>query len=177
MEQVLLYSDRLVIRSITEQDWPEFQNLYQDADVVRYIRAVETDAEIRARFDSRLVPWVFEDGQWLTLVIETLSGEFVGLTGFCCVDGFSRRAEVGYMIKPSMQKQGYGAESLQAVIDWGCLRYQVHKYIGYCAVDNLGSAKTMQKCGFRQEGLLRSNYRIADTWVDEYLMGLLADER
>ncbi|MCL1036643.1 GNAT family N-acetyltransferase [Shewanella submarina] len=177
MDQVLLYSDRLIIRTLEERDWPEFRALHQDAEVSRFIREVESDSEIKARFDDRLASWSFESERWLTLVIETLDGEFVGLTGFCCVDAFSRRAEVGYIIKPSMQKQGYGTESLQAVIDWGCLQHQVHKYIGHCAVANIGSIRTMQKCGFQQEGLLRRNYRIGDTWVDEYLMGLLADER
>lgn len=43
--------------SLNEQDWPLFLHLYQDPEVQRYIADPMDLAEIRARFESRLMPW------------------------------------------------------------------------------------------------------------------------
>ncbi|MGI2260105.1 GNAT family N-acetyltransferase [Shewanella sp. GXUN23E] len=177
MEASILYTDRLIIRPIEPRDWPAFRELHLDAEVNRFVREVQSEAEIIAKFQGRLQPWYYASGDWLTLVVETLDGEFVGFTGFYCQDAFSKRVEVGYMMSPLQQGKGYASESLRAVVDWACLRFEVHKFVGCCATQNQASVKVMQKCGFTQEGLMRSHYRIGDIWVDEYVMGLVASER
>lgn len=57
------------------------------------------------------------------------------------------------------------------------MSFNIHKFIGHCANDNLASAKVMEKCGFELEGILRHNFRIGDLWVDDRAYGLLSDER
>ncbi|MCF1427194.1 MAG: GNAT family N-acetyltransferase [Shewanella sp.] len=81
------------------------------------------------------------------------------------------------MVMPAQQGKSDASESFKAMVDWTCLRYDMHKFVGSCAIQNLASMKLMQKCGFSQEGLMRSHYCIGDSWVDEYVMGLVASER
>ncbi|CAM3903003.1 GNAT family N-acetyltransferase [Shewanella aquimarina] len=173
-----LYTDSLKIRSLTPEDWPHFLSVHQDEQQNRYVRAPQSEGVIRERFDQRLTPWHYESGAWLTLVIETIDGgEFIGFTGFYCVDASLRQVEMGYMLSRSGQGRGYATESLKAVIDWACLQFKVHKFIALCTDNNLASARVLEKCGFVLEGTLRQNFRLNQTWVDDRYYGLLASER
>lgn len=169
-----LFTDRLKIRSIKHSDWNNFRDLMQNKEALKFIAEVSPESEIKQKFESRLLPWSFESGDWLTLVIEEVhSGDFIGLTGFHCDDDLLRRAEVGYMISPNAAGEGYATESLRAVIDWGIHQLAIHKFMGICSTDNIASAKVMQNCGFINEGCLRQNYKIGSDWVDEFTFGLL----
>jgi RimJ/RimL family protein N-acetyltransferase len=175
---IALYSERLRLRSLTPLDWTHFLAINQDTEINAFVRKVDPIEVIRTKFEQRLLPWVFESGDWLTLVIEELSSdEFVGFCGFHCADVTLKRAEVGYLLSSKHQGQGYATEALQCVIDWGALAFDIHKYIGFCDVRNVGSAKVMTKCGFKQEGLLRENSKIGELWSDDFMFGLLAKDR
>ncbi|OBT11912.1 GCN5 family acetyltransferase [Shewanella sp. UCD-FRSSP16_17] len=174
---IALYTDRLVIRTIQQNDWSNVLAINSDQTVLTHIRPVTSTADIESTFKQRLEPWSYDSGDWLTLIIETIQDKtFVGLTGFYKESDAMNRAEVGYLISPNQQGLGYGTESLKAVIDWGIHEFNIQKFIGYCAVDNIGSAQVMRKCGFIQEGLLRQNHKIGDRQIDEYLFGLLQSD-
>lgn len=172
-----LFTDRLKIRSMNQSDWINFKHLQQNKETMKFIAEVSTESELKDKFESRLLPWSFESGDWLTLVIEEVHhGSFIGLTGFHCDDDLLRRAEVGYMISPNSAGEGYATESLRAVVDWGIHQLAIHKFIGICSTDNIASARVMQNCGFVNEGLLRKNYKIGTNWIDEFTFGLLRDD-
>ena len=173
-----LYSERLVLRNLHQDDWANFLRLHQDPVVNLYIRAVEAEQDILAMFESRKSPWLFESKEWLSLVIEhNDTHEFVGLIGFYCDDVELKRAEVGYLITPEKQGFGFASESLKALTDWGTLQFGISKFIGICAKDNIASSKVLEKVGFIREGLLRQHTRIGATWFDDYYFGLLTADR
>ncbi|MCE9684954.1 GNAT family N-acetyltransferase [Shewanella sp. AS16] len=173
-----LYSDRLRLRCLRDEDWPAFLYVHQDPDINRYVRQPDTGANIRSKFEQRSQPWVYGAGEWLTLVIEEIdSQQTIGFTGLYCQDFALAHAEVGYLLLPQAYGKGYATESLRAVIDWACLSFDVHKFIGHCAQDNKASARVLEKCGFQLEGILRHNFKIGDVWIDDCAYGLLAEER
>lgn len=173
-----LYTDRLKLRSLDLSDWADFLAVHMSEEVNRYVRAPESESEIKAKFELRCQPWFFESGEWLTLVIEELdTGNFVGFTGLHSEELESKRAEIGYLLAVNAQGKGYATESLRAVVDWACISFDLHKFVGQCAKDNSGSAKVMEKCGFKLEGVLRQHIKINGVWHDDLVYGLLADER
>lgn len=173
-----LYTDRLKIRSLQREDWQVYLSIHQDPSVNQFVRRPDSVEVIADKFASRLTPWVFESGDWLTLTIEELTtGQIVGFTGLYASNVTLAHAEVGYMLSPVSHGKGYATESLNAVIDWGCLQYQIHKFVGVCVKDNRASARVLEKCAFQLEGILRHNYKLDDLWVDDCYYGLLASER
>lgn len=176
--QVELYTERLKLRPLTDADWPYFLALNLDPDINQYVREPESEAQILEKFNQRRQTWFYASGDWLTLVIEELGSEaFVGLTGLHCDEYSVNRAEVGYLLAHSGQGKGYATESLGAVIDWASLQFGVHKFVGHCAKDNLGSRRVLEKCGFVLEGILRQHVKVGDTWIDDCSYGLLSAER
>ncbi|MCW3171066.1 GNAT family N-acetyltransferase [Shewanella subflava] len=172
---IALYSDRLIVRSLQQQDWLNFLMMHQDIEVNKYIRELAEENAIRLTFEERLASWSLESGQWLTLVVETLDKQFVGLTGFYCQDCHSKRVEVGYLIAPNMQGYGYATESLQAVIDWGRLQFNIHKYVAVCERGNFASQKVLTKLGFNLEAEFLQHTYLNGKWVDDFQFGLVLD--
>jgi RimJ/RimL family protein N-acetyltransferase len=174
MYMIDFLSKRLSFRSLAEIDWPLFLAMQQDESINQFIRPIEGLDEIEQKFHQRVQPWFFESGDWLTLVIEEVqTKEFVGFIGFYCADSELLRAEVGYILSPPHQGKGYASEALLALINLGKFIFKIHKFTATCDARNLASAQVLTKCGFEQEGLLRSNHRNGDTWVDDKLFGLL----
>jgi RimJ/RimL family protein N-acetyltransferase len=51
--------------------------------------------------------------------------------------------------------QGYMTEALKGIVDWGLKRKDIYCVWAVCDVDNLASARVMEKAGMQREGILR----------------------
>lgn len=67
---IALYTDRLVIRTIQQNDWSNVLAINSDQTVLTHIRPVTSTADIESTFKQRLKPWSYDSGEWLTLIIE-----------------------------------------------------------------------------------------------------------
>ena len=174
---ISLRTPRLVLDSLKEQDWPLFLRLYQDPAVQRYMADPMDIAEIRARFESRLIPWDKTSSHWLCLVVrERASEQSMGLTGFLAEWSPLQQAEVGYAMLPSCQGKGFAKESLLAVLAFGFQQCQFHKMKATVTVGNHASRGLLERCGFQLEGTLRDNYQLGGQWCDDWVLGMLACE-
>jgi RimJ/RimL family protein N-acetyltransferase len=68
-----------------------------------------------------------------------------------------RTWELGYIMNPRYQDQGYGSEAAEALVDYGFEQLSMHRIVAYCNPDNVDSWKLLERIGFRREGLLRKN--------------------
>jgi len=173
-----LYTDRLKVRSMNRDDWSDFLSIHQDPMINQFVRRPDDIDTLKEKFEHRLSPWSYSSGDWLSLVIEELeTGHFIGFTGLYCKNLEFGHAEVGYMLATEGQGKGYATESLKAVIDWGSLSFNIHKFIALCAKDNIASTKVLERNGFQLEGILRDNYKVGQTWIDDCSYGLLTEDR
>lgn len=77
-----LYTDRLKIRSLQRADWQVFLSIHQDLELNQFVRRPDSIQAISDKFEARLLPWLFDSGDWLTLTIEEIdTGNIIGFTG------------------------------------------------------------------------------------------------
>ena len=72
--------------------------------------------------------------------------------------GFHKRRqqiEFGYVIARPCWGQGYMTEALSTVVDWSLNQPEIWRASAFCDIDNLGSARVMEKAGMTFEGILR----------------------
>lgn len=168
---------RLKLRYLVKQDWSFFFDLHSSVEVNRYVRTPETAEQIANKFNRCCLPWQFESGEWLALLIEEIdSGLPVGITGLRAISDELAQAEVGYLLSPLMQGKGYATESLRFVLDYCFKILKLHKVTALTDINNLASANVLIKTGFIKEGLLRDNNQIDQQWHDDYFWGLLEHE-
>ncbi len=92
-----------------------------------------------------------------------------------------RTYEIGWVLHPAYQRQGYATEAAAALLRYGFERLQLHRIIATCQPENVASYGVMEKIGMRREGhfqqcIHRGNAQGVDQWWDEYFYALLAHE-
>lgn len=173
-----LYTDRLRLRSVVSSDWDNFLYTHSSEELNKYVRKPQSESVIRQKFERIITPNNLEEDDTLLLLIEDVHQHlFVGFISLHNISEALGQLEVGYMLHTEAHGQGYASEALNALVDWVCLAHKPHKLIAHCANHNIASTKVLDKCGFIQEGLLRQNWKVGDTWLDERLYGLLVAER
>lgn len=110
------------------------------------------------------------------MIREKASGQALGITGFRPEWLPCQQAEVGFGSVPEGQGKGYGKESLLAVLDFAFNACGFHKMNATVTEGNIASRRLLENCGFRLEGTLRDNYRLAGQWCNDWQLGLLAAE-
>jgi len=63
--------------------------------------------------------------------------------------------ELGYVLARQHWGRGFMTEALKELIAWALKQKDIYRVWAVCDVDNLASARVMEKSGMRREGVLR----------------------
>lgn len=151
-----------------------FEEYARDADVPKYMvwrphREVgETVAFLQrceaAWADGSAFPWTL----W-----RKDSGAFVGMLE-ARVRGSS--VDVGYALAKRWWRQGLMSEALGAFIQWALGQPEIHRVWAICDVENLASARVLERVGMQREGVLRRwivHPNISDTPRDAFCYAIV----
>jgi len=114
--------------------------------------APHTDPRETAAFvDQATLDWA--SGVKYRFAVTEEGGETSELVGF----GMLRieehcRAEIGFVVFPAHRGRGVAARIAGALSDWALAQPAVWRVFGICDVDNVPSARAMERAGFAREG-------------------------
>ncbi len=172
-----LHSARLVLSPIRRDDAAALFALQSNPDVMRWWNhpAWTRQAEAREQIDDDLAAHAI--GTQLKLAVrESLEGPLLGICVVFAVDRTAARAEIGYLLAPDRQGQGYMHEALQQVLAYLFGTLHLHRVEAEIDPRNAPSAHVLERLGFRREGVLRQRWRIQGELADSAVYGLLADD-
>ncbi len=86
------------------------------------------------------------------------------------------QGEIGFVVHPDHQGNGYGLEAATVMLRMGFERLGFHRIAGQCDPRNAASAGLMERLGMRREAELRENELIKGEWVGTLVYGMLASE-
>ena len=127
-----------------------------DPEVTRYLswpthRSVD---DTRAFLEYAEAGW--EDGSSLAYLVERLSdGVLLGSTGL--VIESPSCFSTGYVFARDSWGNGYASESLAAMLELAFVQPSVARVYALCDAEHRASARVMEKCGMRPEGLRRAH--------------------
>ncbi|KVO06381.1 GCN5 family acetyltransferase [Burkholderia ubonensis] len=105
----------------------------------------------------------------LAIVDDNAGGALVGTIGLHTVSDVNRSAEIAYDLAPSHWGRGIASAACSAVTEWAFAEYGFVRIQGVVLATNARSARVLQKCGFRYEGLLRA-YRMVRGTPGDFAM-------
>jgi ribosomal-protein-alanine N-acetyltransferase len=114
---------------------------------------------------SELAPYVwapeaFTESSLLRLAVALRStGELVGTAGFHTVSPQNRSAELAFDLSPKVWGKGIATYVCQLLVAWAHASVGLLRVQATVLESNARSAAVLERCGFLQEGLLRS-YRL-----------------
>ena len=174
---ISLRTERLLLRPLRETDAPGLFSIYSDPRVTRYLsRPAWTDiGQAQQKIAQHLV--ALQVGEYLRLGIEVQpGGELVGDCTLFHLDAQCRRAEIGYTLGFDAWGRGFMHEALQALVNFGFGEMKLNRIEADIDPRNLASAGSLERLGFRFEGLLRERWIVDDEVSDSGLYGLLCSD-
>jgi ribosomal-protein-serine acetyltransferase len=111
----------------------------------------------------------FQAGIWL-------DDELIGCIGFHRINWMDRNTEIGYWLAQNMTGKGIMTKSCTALLDYAFNVWRLHRVVIRCAVGNDKSRAIPQRLGFTQEGILRDEIYVNNTWLDHVVYSILSDE-
>ena len=108
-------------------------------------------------------------------VVDLSDGQLAGVSILWGIDTHNRLAHLGISIRPSFRGRGLGADVVRVLCDYGFRIRGLHRLQIETLADNLAMIKAATANGFTLEGTLRKSAWVDGAFVDEVVLGRLAD--
>jgi len=176
-QNLVMQSEGLGLRLVQESDRVKFYFIEQDVKTNQYIKTIKSEKEIEESFIKFKTRWTQNDIEWHGLaIVDATSDEFQGMSFYRYRDKASLIVELGWKLHPTAEGKGVATAGARMLMKYITETYPVHKYVAHCDADNLASERIMQKIGMQKEASFKSNFKIGETWRDEFAYGLVLDE-
>ena len=162
---------RLRLEPWDDSHFERFARFMRDPAVIRYIRAEPLDRESALeQHEHSLEEWeIYGFGK--RAIIEADTDRWLGFVELSLVGpGKGSRdddVEIGYFVRPDRWRQGIATEAALATRDEAFDRCGIQELIGRCRVENVASARVLEKVGFERlrlfeldDGIVVEIYRL-----------------
>lgn len=153
MPKFQLETDRLIIRSFEEEDFPEFSLMCADPAVMEFFPSTLNEEESKKLYD-RICTHYETYGYSLYSVVRKDTGEWIGFTGLLNVPfecHFAPAVEIGWRLKSSCWGKGFATEAAEKVLDYAFSELQLDEVVSFTATINLRSIKVMERIGLTKD--------------------------
>lgn len=154
----ILETDRLVLRELTQADFPALCKIMRDEETMYAYEGAFTDEEVQGWLDRQLARYErYGFGLWAVVLKET--HEMIGQCGLTMQpwkDG--EVLEIGYLFRRDCWHRGYAAEAAQA-----CKRYAFEKLGAKEVCSIIRDTNTAS-----QNVALRNGMKARDTWTKHF---------
>jgi len=152
-----IFTERLLLRKLTEDDVDSIFLLDSNPDVMKYVGVPPvTSKEESAKMVENIINQYKNNGTGRLAVIEKESNRFIGWSGIKLlteeVNGFKNVHELGYRFLPEFWGKGYATESALASLDLGFNQLNAYKIYAYADIENESSNHVLTKLGFENKG-------------------------
>ena len=174
---LFLQTPRLHLRPLRAADAESLFGIYSDAEFMRYWSAPPWSSLSQARDLIERDLKELALGEHLRLgIFLNETNLLVGTSSLFNFNEPSRRAELGYGIARTHWRRGYMSEGVGAVINFAFEDLGLNRLEADIDPRNIASAASLEKLGFKREGLLRERWIVGSEVSDSALYGLLARE-
>ncbi|MEW9520156.1 GNAT family N-acetyltransferase [Streptomyces tubercidicus] len=108
--------------------------------------------------------------------VELDSGTLIGAAELWSIDNHNRSAHIGLGLLPSSRGKGYGTDAVAVLCHYGFVVRGLQRLQIETLSDNAAMLRSAERNGFVREGVLRSSAWVMGEFLDEVLLGLLAQE-
>jgi ribosomal-protein-alanine N-acetyltransferase len=173
----VLVTPRLRLRQFRVEDVEAMHECLANPEAMRFwntpvhTKRIETERAVLRFIDCTPSYYRF----WA--VADAVTDRWLGLVNYHDGHIRNKRVAIGYIVDPARQRQGIATEAVSAMLEFCFGELGLHRVQAFIHPENAASRALAEKLGFRCEGLLRDNLRVADDWRDDMLYALLATER
>lgn len=164
---------RLWLRGLTLSDAEDIFEYASDPEVTKYTLWYHHNS---LGDTKTFVSWLIHDNFACWGIVHKGMDKVIGTAFLHSFSFTNRRAEIAFNIARKYWGQGYATEVAQALILFGFEYWCLNRIQGSCMVENIASARVMEKVGMTFEGILRKHTYAKGQYHDMKLFSILRDE-
>jgi RimJ/RimL family protein N-acetyltransferase len=151
-----LYSARLKLRLLEATDALPMYELLQEAQISQNVLNIPHPypMEKAESFIASAQEANIEGVQYSWAILTQEAETFVGVISLV-INWQHWRGALGYWVGKPYWSLGYMSEAVQRAIAFGFQDLELNRIHAECFVENIGSARVMEKAGMRRDGTLR----------------------
>lgn len=158
MKDIIIETDRLILRKISENDYKEIANILQDIEVMYAWEKSFSDEEVRNWINENLKRYDNE-GYSYFLALNKNDNKVVGVMGplieYINDDSF---IGVAYILNKNSWGYGYATEGVRACVNYAFSKLNANKVIAQIRPSNINSCNVA----------IRLNMKIQDSYIKIY---------
>lgn len=176
---IKLQTDRLLLKPVSLSDLAKIHELHSLPETDRFnTLGIPENLE---QTEKIIVDWADKNNNGqnknFTFKVEFFESKvFIGLISLNLGRHNFKSAEVWYKFHPDYWNKGYATESLNEVLNFGFDELNLHRIEAGCAVENIGSIRTLEKVGMTLEGRKRKILPLKDGWSDTFEYAILSTD-
>lgn len=174
----LLYTERLILKEITNKDAPVLFEMRSSPEIMKYIdrpipKSIDDIYELIQKMEQMKSKG--EGISWGIFSKENPERK-IGNIGLYRIIAEHYRAEIGYMLNTNEHQKGIMFEAIQKVIEYGFVNMKLHSIEANINPENIASRKLLEKAGFVKEAYFRENYFFNGRFIDSEIYSILNKE-
>ncbi len=173
----VLEGEQINLRAIALEDCEgNYLSWLQDEDVNRYLESRLTEQTLES---TRQFVQDMRDSadNWMFAIVLKETGEHVGNIKAGPVHPLYKNTFLGYIIgEKRYWGKGLATEAIRLAARFCFEKLHLHKVSAGVITPNAGSARALEKAGFKREAVFREEALIDGKFVDVYRYGLLREE-
>ena len=175
-----LVTERLVLSLITFEDLQNIHELHSLPEVDKFnTLGIPKDIDETATIVKN---WISKNnsGSQMNFVFKVqlkINRNFIGLVALNLGKPEYKSGEVWYKFHSDFWNKGYATEALNKVLDFGFRTLDLHRIEAGCAVNNIGSIRTLEKAGMIREGRKRQVLPLKNGWSDNFEYAILSTDK
>ena len=171
-------TDRLLLRDFEEADWRSVHAYASRDDVCRFMPWGPNSEQDTRDFVNRALAAARQRPRrnFELALVDRSVGDVVGGVGLDVVSPNNRVGFLGYCLHADVWGRGYATEASLALLRLGFQQLDLHRIATTCDVDNVASARVLEKIGMQREGRLRHNILLRGEWRAHFVYGILTDD-
>ncbi|MDQ0172032.1 GNAT family N-acetyltransferase [Paenibacillus tundrae] len=153
----VLWTERLVLRSLRQSDFGTLSELFSDPQIIRYVNRGNQPTPVRAR---RLLNQIRSSSAKLESLHYGICWKgrepLIGIISFQHWNEQQGTAQIGYIVSRSCWGLGIATEALRRMIEFGFTELDLSKVEARCYEANVSSERVLHKSGMSYERTLPS---------------------
>jgi RimJ/RimL family protein N-acetyltransferase len=172
-------TERLRLRPFTRGDVDAVYAYRRREDVAQFLFDGSMSRESVAEAVASRVNQIgfVDEGDRIVLAVERQSdNHMIGEVSFIWRSIAARQGEIGYVLNPEFQHQGFATEAARALLRFGFDGLALHRIYARCDARNIASSRVMERLGMRREAFFREHTLVKGAWDDEFVYAILDHE-
>lgn len=168
-----LETERLVLRQLKPGDTDDIYSLRTNKKILLHLhRKPEKNKKEITKYINNMNAYTGLKSLVLWGICRKGHKKVFGTICLWNIDAENHRGEVGFVLHPRYQGNGYMKEALTRVLEFAFIQNKFNTISGYVSPDNTASNKLLASSGFKREAHLRESVYFDGRYSDMYIYGI-----